>query len=44
MERVVITGLGTVNPSGNSLKESWKNILIGKNLLMIYVKMSLVQS
>ena len=30
-ERVVITGLGTVNPSGNNLKEFWKNIQVGKN-------------
>lgn len=33
MERVVITGLGTVNPAGYSIKESWENILIGKNCI-----------
>ena len=26
---VVITGLGTVNPTGNSVSESWKNIMKG---------------
>lgn len=29
--RVVITGLGTINPLGNSVEETWKNILAGKN-------------
>jgi len=28
--RVVVTGLGTVNPLGNSLEESWKGICEGK--------------
>ncbi|MCR5100241.1 MAG: beta-ketoacyl-ACP synthase II [Butyrivibrio sp.] len=27
--RVVVTGLGTVNPTGNDLKESWENIKNG---------------
>ena len=31
MERVVITGLGTVNPLGNDVKSFWKNIKNGKN-------------
>lgn len=30
MRRVVITGLGTVNPTGNSVKESWENIKNGQ--------------
>ena len=30
-ERVVITGLGTVNPSGNNVKEFWVNLQVGKN-------------
>ena len=30
-ERVVITGLGTVNPSGNNIKEFWENLQVGKN-------------
>ena len=30
-ERVVITGLGTVNPSGNNVKEFWENLKVGKN-------------
>ena len=30
-ERVVITGLGTVNPSGNNVKEFWENLQVGKN-------------
>jgi beta-ketoacyl-acyl-carrier-protein synthase II len=29
MERVVVTGMGTVNPLGHSVDESWKNILAG---------------
>jgi beta-ketoacyl-acyl-carrier-protein synthase II len=29
--RVVITGLGTVNPVGNSVEESWNNLLAGKS-------------
>jgi len=31
LERVVITGLGTVNPLGNNIKSFWKNIKNGKN-------------
>ena len=31
MERVVITGLGTVNPLGNDIKTYWKNIENGSN-------------
>lgn len=27
--RVVVTGLGTVNPTGNTVEESWKNIRAG---------------
>lgn len=27
--RVVVTGLGTINPTGNNVKESWKNIKNG---------------
>ena len=29
--RVVITGIGMVSPVGNSVKESWKNIVLGKS-------------
>ena len=29
LKRVVITGVGTVNPLGNSVDEYWKNLLIG---------------
>lgn len=29
--RVVITGLGTVNPLGNSLKETWEGVCSGKS-------------
>ncbi len=29
--RVVVTGLGTVNPTGNSVSESWENIKKGKS-------------
>tara|TARA_B100001029_G_C15045135_1_gene446544 strand:+ start:39 stop:1259 length:1221 start_codon:yes stop_codon:yes gene_type:complete len=31
LERVVITGLGTVNPLGNNIKSYWKNIKNGNN-------------
>jgi len=30
-KRVVITGLGTVNPLGNSLEESWNGIRAGRS-------------
>ena len=29
--RVVITGLGTINPTGNNVKESWDNITNGRS-------------
>src|SRR5574341_1408651 len=29
MERVVITGMGTVNPLGLNVEESWKNVVNG---------------
>lgn len=29
--KVVITGLGTVNPVGNSVEESWRSLLAGKS-------------
>ena len=29
MERVVITGMGTVNPLGLTVEESWKNAING---------------
>ena len=28
--RVVVTGMGMLSPVGNSVEESWKNILAGK--------------
>ncbi len=30
-QRVVITGLGALSPLGNSVEESWKNLLAGKS-------------
>ena len=30
MKRVVVTGFGTVNVLGNSVEESWNNLLLGK--------------
>ena len=29
--RVVITGLGTINPIGNNVKDTWENLIIGKS-------------
>ncbi|HMD80643.1 MAG TPA: beta-ketoacyl synthase N-terminal-like domain-containing protein, partial [Anaerolineales bacterium] len=29
MERVVITGMGTLNPLGLTVDESWKNVISG---------------
>ncbi|MCR5272275.1 MAG: beta-ketoacyl-ACP synthase II [Lachnospiraceae bacterium] len=29
--RVVVTGLGTINPTGNDVNESWKNVKDGKS-------------
>ena len=31
MEKVVITGLGTVNPLGNNTKTYWNNLVKGEN-------------
>ncbi|RAH98920.1 beta-ketoacyl-[acyl-carrier-protein] synthase II [Acuticoccus sediminis] len=31
MRRVVVTGLGTVNPMGSGIETSWENILAGKS-------------
>src|SRR5215471_16148770 len=31
MRRVVITGVGAVTPLGNSIEESWKNLVAGKS-------------
>jgi len=31
MRRVVITGLGTINPLGNDISTSWENAKKGKN-------------
>lgn len=31
MKRVVVTGMGTISPLGNSVDELWKNILAGKS-------------
>ncbi len=33
MERVVITGLGTVSPAGNSVEDFWNNISVGNNCI-----------
>ena len=29
--RVVITGMGCVTPLGNSVKETWENLIAGKS-------------
>ena len=29
--RVVVTGIGAITPLGNSVEETWSNILAGKN-------------
>ena len=29
MERIVITGMGTVNPLGLNVKDTWKNVIEG---------------
>ena len=31
LKRVVVTGLGAVTPLGNSVEETWKNLLAGKS-------------
>ena len=31
LNRVVVTGLGALTPLGNSVEETWKNILEGKS-------------
>ena len=30
-QRVVITGLGTINPTGHNVAESWDNITNGRS-------------
>lgn len=30
-DRIVITGMGTVNPLGLSVAESWKNVIAGNS-------------
>ncbi|MEA3475454.1 MAG: beta-ketoacyl-ACP synthase II [Candidatus Cloacimonadota bacterium] len=30
-KKVVVTGLGTINPLGNSVEETWKNLCLGKS-------------
>ncbi|MEK6557485.1 MAG: beta-ketoacyl-ACP synthase II [Candidatus Margulisiibacteriota bacterium] len=30
-KRVVVTGLGTINPTGKSVRESWQNLIAGKS-------------
>ena len=29
--RVVVTGLGTINPLGNNVSDSWENLINGKS-------------
>ncbi len=31
MKRVVVTGLGTVNPLGNDVESTWANVFAGKS-------------
>lgn len=31
MHRVVVTGMGAVTPVGNTVEDTWKNLLLGKN-------------
>lgn len=38
VKRVVITGLGTVNPLGNSLKESWEGVCAGRSGIGVITK------
>ena len=36
--RVVITGLGTINSVGNNVNESWQNLLDGKSGIDLITK------
>ena len=31
LKRVVVTGLGCINPLGNTVEETWENIVAGKS-------------
>lgn len=31
MRRVVVTGMGTVNPMGNNVKDTWEKVISGKS-------------
>ena len=42
--RVVITGMGTVNPCGNSVAETWEALLAGKNGIRAMLSMSVEKS
>jgi 3-oxoacyl-[acyl-carrier-protein] synthase II len=39
--RVVVTGLGTINPLGNSVAEFWKNLVAGKSGIRLSRKVDL---
>jgi 3-oxoacyl-[acyl-carrier-protein] synthase II len=39
--RVVITGLGTINPIGNNVEEFWDNLIVGKSAARIAQNMDL---
>ena len=36
MRRVVVTGLGTINPLGNNVKDSWDSLINSKSGLKKY--------
>jgi 3-oxoacyl-[acyl-carrier-protein] synthase II len=36
--RVVVTGIGTINPIGNNVNETWENLIAGKNGIDLITK------
>ncbi len=43
MKRVVVTGLGTVNPLGNDIKTTWASLVAGKGAVGLVTKFDVAQ-
>ncbi|MBL7705769.1 MAG: beta-ketoacyl-ACP synthase II [Taibaiella sp.] len=43
MKRVVVTGLGTVNPLGNDIKTTWASLVAGKGAVGLVTKFDVTQ-
>lgn len=43
MNRVVVTGLGTVNPLGNDVKTTWESLIAGKSAVNLVTRFNVTQ-